>query len=244
MNILQIVKYYFPSKGGMESVVKDLSDGLCSTDKNINITIYTNSHFPSLKSTKVVLSNLVVIYEKTLLFFKSQPVRFRYKSLLRLMDEADIIHHHFPYPNIEVWLLFYKRKLLNKKLIITWHANVENSRWSIVFFLYKPIIKRLLSLSENIVVTSPNLFSSSKILYEFKEKVVVIPLSYNPEISSVSIPRKFPTERIFKILFVGKLRKYKGLKYLIEAIKDLNIQLYIIGDGEEKDNLFSPQKCG
>jgi glycosyltransferase involved in cell wall biosynthesis len=239
MNILQIVKYFYPSKGGMESVVKDLSEGLCSFGKNINITVYTNSNFLSFKTTKLVSSNLIVIFEKTILFFKSQPVRLRYKSLVRLISEADIIHHHFPYPNIEFWLLFYRRKLLSKKLIITWHANVENSRWSILFSFYKPVIKRLLRLADKIVVTSPNLFDNSKLLFEFKEKVVVIPLSYNPTISSISIPRKFPTGRKFKILFVGKLRKYKGLKYLIEAVKDLDVQLYIIGDGEERENLLS-----
>jgi len=45
------------------------------------------------------------------------------------------------------------------------------------------------------------------------------------------------------ILFVGRLEKVKGVRYLIEAVpliikKIPNIQLYIVGDGQEKDSLF------
>ena len=237
MKILQLVKYYYPSSGGMESVVKDLSEGLVSSDESINVTIYTNNHKRSAKLIDVTFKNLYIIKEKTLFFFKSQPLNFRYRLLKKLISDSDIIHHHYPYPNIELSLLLNKRLLANKRLIITWHANIENSRWFFLKYFYNLIINQLLNLADYIVITSPVLLSQSDILKKHKEKIFEIPLSYNQNLCVSPVVRKFPASRKFKILFVGKLRKYKGLDYLIEAIRDLDIELFIIGSGEEESHL-------
>ena len=42
----------------------------------------------------------------------------------------------------------------------------------------------------------------------------------------------------FKILFLGRLIKIKGLKYLLKACKDIeNVQIFIAGDGPERKKL-------
>jgi glycosyltransferase involved in cell wall biosynthesis len=234
MKILQLVKYYYPSKGGMESVVKNLSEGLVNLDDNINVTVYANNHKRSLKSTSFSFKKLFIIIEKTSLFFKSQPLNFRYKLLKKLISESDIIHHHYPYPNIEISLLMHKNLLANKKFIITWHANIENSRWFFFKRGYNFLINRILKLADCIIITSPILLIQSEILKKYKDKVFEIPLSYDQSLCFNALPRKFPLSRKFRILFVGKLRKYKGLNFLIDAVKDLDIQLSIVGSGEEE----------
>ena len=234
MKILQLVKYYYPSMGGMESVVKNLSEGLVNLDDNIKVTVYANNHVRSIKSTSSSFSNLFILKEKTLLFFKSQPLNFRYKLLKKLISESDIIHHHYPYPNIELLLLMHKSLLANKKLIITWHANIENSRWFFFKKAYNIFINRILKLADCIIITSPILLIQSEILKNYKEKVIEIPLSYDQSLCFNPTPKKFPLTRKFRILFVGKLRKYKGLNFLIDAVRDLDIQLFIVGSGEEE----------
>jgi rhamnosyl/mannosyltransferase len=65
-------------------------------------------------------------------------------------------------------------------------------------------------------------------------------LSFDPIFENNSlISKSYNIKEKFKILFVGKLRKYKGIDILIDSIKDLDVHLTIIGDGEEKDNLLS-----
>lgn len=54
--------------------------------------------------------------------------------------------------------------------------------------------------------------------------------------------RQFDERDIFKLLYVGRLHKIKGLEYLIQAVDlvkeyPLNIELRIIGDGPEKKHL-------
>lgn len=243
MKILQTVKYYAPSKGGMESVVQDITEGVRELDPNIHFTVYANSHFPTIAKRQVDTSGLSSVKEFTPFIWKSQPLSIVYKSLSTLLKNADVVHHHYPFPNLEIALLRNIELIKNKKLIITWHANVESSRWGWIGKVYHPFTKRLLNRADHIVVTSPQLFENSALLKQFADKVTVIPLSFNPSmvgtpVSELQTGRKFPAQP-FKILFVGKLRAYKGIAYLINAICDLNVTLSIVGDGETEDELFS-----
>lgn len=238
MNILQTVKYYEPSKGGMESVVKSIVEGVSIMDATKHFTIYANSHFSSYKRTSLQIPQIKIIKETTPFLFKSQPLSFRYSNLRSLIEMSDVIHHHYPFPNMEMALLRNFEVLKNKKLIVTWHANIKNSRWSFIKKFYNPIIKTLLDRTDSIVVTSPQLLESSDILDEFREKVHVIPLSFDPSFEiNVSKSRKFPLGRRKKVLFVGKLRVYKGIAHLIDAVKELDVDLIIVGDGETESAL-------
>lgn len=237
IKILHTVKYYEPSKGGMESVVKNIVEGVSSSSDS-SFTIYSNNHIGSSKKTGWDLPQIKIIKEATPFIFKSQPLNFKYQGLKQLIELNDVIHHHYPFPNMEIALLRYKELLKKKKLIITWHANIKNSRWSFIKRYYNPIIKQLLDLAEYIVVTSPQLYDSSDILFEYKSKVRVIPLSYDPAFDGEKyVLRELVTSRPQRVLFVGKLRSYKGLSYLIEAIAPLSVDLTIVGDGEEEQNL-------
>jgi len=235
MKILQLVKWYDPWKGGMESVVKNLVEGILHISKEVHFSVYANES-PICKKKIESFDRVTVIKEHSNFYFKSQPVSYRYKSLNKLILESDVIHHHYPFPTMELALLFNLKKLEGKKFIITWHANIKNSRWSWVEKFYNLIINKLLKRADSIVVTSPQTLESSQILKQYQSKVEVIPLSFDPKFSS-SKRKEYPTERVFNLLFVGKLRKYKGLEYLLKAIESLPVKLNIVGDGEEKEAL-------
>lgn len=238
MKILQTLKYYAPSNGGTETVVKNIVEGISAIDSAFKFSIYTNNHIKSYQTISSTEKNISVLKVATPLHFRSQPLNFYYPSLKKHIFESDIIHHHYPFPNMELSLLRNKDLLKKKKFIITWHANIQNSRWGWIKKFYTPMMEKLLDLADHIVVTSPQLFSTSDILDKYQKKIQIIPLSFDPLFQFDSeIFRKFPFERPFKLLFVGKLRKYKGVGFLIEAIKNLNVNLAIIGDGEEERNL-------
>lgn len=139
---------------------------------------------------------------------------------------------------MEFTLLRYLKQMSNKKFIITWHANIKNSRWSWIERIYNPMIVKLLDRADSIIVTSPQLFEASSMLQKYKEKIQIIPLSFDPKYSS-DTSKKYPLDRSFELLFVGKLRKYKGVEYLIKAIENLEVKLKIVGNGEELQNLLS-----
>jgi glycosyltransferase involved in cell wall biosynthesis len=239
MNILQLVKYYDPCQGGMETVVKNIAEGVIEISDDVNFTILSNNHEITQSKIQIKKSDrLYVIKEFTPLLFRSQPLCFYYPSLKKLIKDSDIIHHHYPFPTMEVSLLLFLNLIREKKFIITWHANIKNSRWNWIEKFYNPLISKLLDRADAIVVTSPQLFEASDILKKYSDKIKVIPLSFNPKLAFAK-SKQFPKEKPFELLFVGKLRKYKGIKFLITAIVDLNINLTIVGSGEEYQSLLS-----
>lgn len=236
MKVVQLVKYYDPCQGGMETVVKNLVEGVADCSDDITFTVYANNHLQSFTRVKKIFGKITVLKEITPFFLKSQPLNLRYPALKKLIEENDVIHHHYPFPTMEISLLRYFKKFENKKLVITWHANIKNSRWSWIEKFYNPVIKKLLDRAEYIIVTSPQLFEASDVLKDYKDKTKVIPLSFDPKYK-ISVGKKMPENRDFELLFVGKLRKYKGVEYLVEAIQNLTIRLTIVGNGEELEIL-------
>lgn len=235
IKVLQTLKYYDPYKGGVESVAKGLVEEMSKACGNINFTVYCNNHVSSNKSIISFSNQLKVFRESSLLFLKSQPLNILYKNLPSLIMDHDVIHHHYPCPTLEWALLRNLEHIKNKKLLITWHANIQNSRWSWIRRFYNPMIKKLLKQADYIVVTSLQLFHESEILKEFEDKIRVIPLAYNPKFE-IKKGREL-SNRTKKILFVGKFREYKGLPYLIEAMKNIDAHLDIVGNGEKERNL-------
>lgn len=238
MKILQIVKYYDPCQGGMESVVKNIVEGVIDHSNDISFTVYSNNHRRNFVKSIEEKNREIIIKEITPAHLKSQPLNLRYPSLKKLIKDNDVIHHHYPFPTMEFALLRYFKQMSNKKFIITWHANIKNSRWSWIEKIYNPMIEKLLERADAIIVTSPQLFEASVILQKYKSKIHTIPLSFDPKYSSV-LSKKYPVDRCFQLLFVGKLRKYKGVEYLLKAIENLDIKLKIVGNGEELESLKS-----
>ncbi len=236
MKVLQTIKYYEPSKGGMESVAKNLVDGLIKTNPDAQFIVYCNNHQNSLSSERHVYSaQLTVVREATPILLKSQPLNYFYRNLKKLLTDTDVVHHHYPFPTMELALSRQLPLLKTKKFIITWHANIENSRWSSIGKLYNPLTHKLLSAADAIIVTSPQLFEQSKILREYEDKVKVIPLTFDSQFAS-NTARSLPHSQK-KILFVGKLRDYKGVRFLIEAMKGVDALVDIVGNGEKEKEL-------
>jgi len=239
ITILETVKFYKPSKGGMETVVETIVDSVCALSDNHRFLVYSNTHTPSLLSGEYKDGRNLIIKESTPFLFKSQPISLFYLSLIKLINESDIIHHHYPFPTMEIALLRNRNLIKNKKLIITWHANIQQSRWKAISRFYDPIANKLLKMASCIVVSSPQLIDNSFLLKTYIDKVKVIPLSYDSKFVNINQqPRTIDPDAVKRILFVGKLREYKGVKYLIEAVKGLDkIELIIVGSGEQEAEL-------
>ena len=227
MKILQTLKFSAPSKGGTESFIENLANTLIH--KNVSIEIYSCNERPSFKNITNVKGRVTTFKQATFLFFKSQPLNILFSSLRRKIKSADVVHHNYPFPTLELKLLLNKRLLKNKRFIITWHANIKNSRWYMIEKYYDSMINRLLVYCDYIVVTSPSIYNASPILKNYKDKIKVIPLCCDPIFYQGSLPKKFPIHRSFKLLFVGKMRHYKGIHYLLEAISGLNLHLTLVG---------------
>ena len=129
------------------------------------------------------------------------------------------------------------------KIILHYHSDIV--RQKIFNFLINPLIFHTLRKAQKILVSNPNLVKNSPYLKNFRKKCEVIP--FGVDLSKFEKFDEKKVENLKKkygdfVLFVGRLNYYKGLNYLIEAMKDIKANLVIIGEGSEKENLSSKIK--
>jgi rhamnosyl/mannosyltransferase len=126
-----------------------------------------------------------------------------------------------------------------KPTIVTYHSDIVKQKY--LLKLYKPLMHRFLDSVDRIVATSPNYVATSEVLQRYEDKTTVIPLGLDeadyPRAGEQDKARwleRFP-QPFF--LFVGVLRYYKGVHILLEAAKQTNLNIVIIGEGPMEASL-------
>lgn len=164
----------------------------------------------------------------------SMPISLSfYQRFKQLIGWADLLHLHHPFPIQDLLYLYAAGGKERPPAVVTYHSDVVRQRFFNI--LYTPVVKRFLSTTNKVVATSPNYVRSSQLLQALGRHVDVIPLGINP----LSYPPVYPQvqarlkQQVGEgfCLFLGALRYYKGLSYLIEAAKRTAIPVVIAGRG-------------
>ncbi len=239
MKVVQLSKLYFPWIGGIENVVKQISEGLSD---RIEMIVYTCQ--PKGKREYDEINDVKVIRESSLGIFFSMPVSIPYIFRLRkYIRDADIIHIHEPFPLADLSLILSGFK---GKIIISWHGDIIKQKRLVK--LVKPFINYTLKRADEIFVSSIQIAENSTFLCKYKEKCIEIPLGINiseyenierkPVLSDLLINKSNK-----KVLFVGRLVYFKGVHILIEAFKNINgAELFIVGGGVMEQQLLDKAK--
>lgn len=217
MKILHIYNDYYPSVfGGIEKHINIICEGL-KHKFQIQVLAAGGRFITKVEN----INNIAVIRCGELTRFQSAPICPTMPLWLKKID-CDILHFHLPCPTAMISYFLAKPK---GKLIVTYHSDIVRQRWAIG--IYGPLLLRFLKKADCIIASSPNYIESSPYLRKFKDKCVVIPYGIDIYKFHKGSPQS-PT-----ILFVGKLRYYKGLEYLISAMKNIEAKLLLIGTGNE-----------
>jgi glycosyltransferase involved in cell wall biosynthesis len=153
-----------------------------------------------------------------------------------LIKETDIVHYHYPWPFMDLLYLSLGR---HKKSVVSYHSDIVKQKR--LERLYGGLRSAFLSRVDRIVATCQNYQDSSDILADYKEKTTLIPYGLDettypaPDMQRVNHFRDRFGTGFF--LFVGVLRYYKGLNFLIEAAHLNKLPVVIAGDGPCKNEL-------
>jgi glycosyltransferase involved in cell wall biosynthesis len=113
----------------------------------------------------------------------------------------------------------------HQAMVITYHSDIVRQKY--LLQVYRPFLYRLLARADRITVSSPNYIQSSPYLRPLADKCVVIPhgANLNRFVATPEVQRRAQELRQRYasplVLFVGLLRYYKGLSYLIEAMAEM-----------------------
>ena len=165
----------------------------------------------------------------------STPVGLALPWLLS-RERPDLVHLQFPYPFGEVSQLFFGHA---PRVVISYQSDVVKQqgllRW------YRPLLWRVLRRADRILANCPCYVESSPYLHAMRDKCVVVPIGIHTQrfrdvdpARVAEIRRRFPGPLL---LFVGRLRYYKGLQYLVAAMPELPATLLIVGDGPMRASL-------
>ncbi len=226
--VLHFFKTYYPqTMGGIEQVIFQLAEG--GTSHGVQAEVLYLSRGGSARGEPVA-NHLTHRSQLDLELASTGFSLSAFRDFAELAKQADLIHYHFPWPYMD---LVHFATRLRKPTVVTYHSDIVKQKT--LLRLYQPLMHRFLSSVDRVVATSPNYVESSPVLQHYLNKVSVIPIGLDratyplPTAERLAYWRSRLGERFF--LFVGALRYYKGLAFLLEALRSTPLPVVIVGSG-------------
>ena len=205
MKILQLISEKPPVKSGFARVIARLTEELEKIGYDVTVLSAYDCRMKIAGEVKLVLGMDRI----------SEEMRKGY----------DVINIHGHTPTFSDRLLL-KSRLQRGRIVYTLHC-LTNYYLKPLSYVYNVILNNiLLKLADAVVTTSKSYYD----MLPRNMRKYIVPWGVDYE--------KFSGERIphedYRVLFVGQMRPYKGLKILLQAAKGLDLTLNIVGDGPDR----------
>ncbi len=237
-----------PSReGGIEIVVEELSTRMVQLGHSVTCYNRKGHHVsgaefdgevkPEYKGVK--LKTVPTIEKKGLAAVTSSL----FASLFAAVGSYDVVHIHAEGPAFFCWL----PKLFRKRVIVTVHGiDWQREKWKSGFgseFIHCGE-KNAVKYADEIIVLSKGV--QEYFQKEYGRKTVFIPNGVNrPEVVDADlITKRFDLHKNEYFLFLGRLVPEKGIRYLIEAFKEVKTdkKLVIAGGASDTDEFTQELK--
>lgn len=233
MQIVQASKAYFPHLGGIETVLQQLAEGFAARQHGSHVVVCHDAR----RTIHEICNDVALTRVATLARVSSLPISPTYPLHL-LQQSGDILQIHEPslLPALSYVLSRGVSRRRFKRLVVWWHSDIVRQR--VLAPLYTPLLQTLLREADAIVAATPKHISSSPMLSAVAAKCHVIHYGVDParfvrtpaieqEITQIQARYGRPI-----VLFSGRLVYYKGVEYLVEAMRYVpEAQLVVVGKG-------------
>ncbi len=230
MRVVHIYKSYYPETlGGVERCIDNLAKAVVK--RGVESSVIVTSGAKGYRQRQV--DSYPVYYFPAMFSAASCPISLSlWRQFKRLVADYDIIHYHFPWPFADLLHLSHR---IRKPTLVTYHSDIVKQR--LIKPFYQPLMNQFLRRANHIVATSQNYYDTSRILQHYRNKCHVIPIGIEAQNYPVADEyclaqwRQRVGENFF--LFVGVLRYYKGLSFLLQALRGSNLPVVIVGAGPQ-----------
>jgi glycosyltransferase involved in cell wall biosynthesis len=214
MKVLQLAKFYPPECGGIESVVRELTEGLNRIGWPTDVLC---AHRRRRSADESVPGAFRIVRAGSYGMLQSTSLA---PSLIgwaqRMVPAYDIVHVHMPNPlaALALW-----RARPQARIVVHWHSDVISQRLALT--VYEPLQRWLLARADAVVVTSQAYADASQALRPWRDKLAVVPLGISDNLR-LTDPERVAALRLAwsgrRIIFaLGRMAPYKGFDVLIEA---------------------------
>ena len=245
MRILQPVQYFYPYIGGQEKYIYNLSKQLIRMGNQVDIITSNFPAAPRLDSMEGINIKRLPIIARIL----RNPIAPGFLIAGRIASAYDIIHLHneHGFPTMIASTIWAK----SRPYILTCHGQLQygNRVSDISERMYTKTIARLVFSKVDRICVNSSLDRDyiRRIDPLASDKLRVVSNAVDPmrleevrkSAQNVSLPFQSP-EGSFKILFVGRIIRRKGIEWLLKAVRILikekgrtDVILTLVGSGED-----------
>jgi rhamnosyl/mannosyltransferase len=251
LRICHFGKYYPPARGGIETHVRALAQAQTALGACVHVVCVNHTNGAGRNVTWSPWASTPRIEEQdgkvrvTRLGRFGSFARWDYCPSLRraladlLREPFDILHLHVPNPTMMLGLATLPWR---PPLTIGYHSDIV--RQKLLALAIQPFERLVFTKAARIFVASPTYSRGSPSLQCYGEKLDVLPygLDLRPYLEPSPEARKYADylrEQFGSPLWlcVGRLVYYKGLHVALEALKQAEGRLLIIGTGPEESPL-------
>lgn len=226
MKILIVLNYYTPYISGVTEAARIEAEELAK-DPNNSVTVVCSNH-DNLPQEEVI-NNVRVIRTPVIMKISKGTVSPKFISTVKKLSiENDIVNIHLPM--LEAGAI--TKVVDNHKLVITYQCDINlpnsilnNFIVNVMDLSHKIAFKK----TQKIVVSSVDYANSSRVLNDFKNKLIEI----SPPLKNIT---PINVERDYNVIgFCGRIVEEKGIDVLLKAFeiikkKKKNMKLKIAGD--------------
>ena len=230
MKILHVGKFYPPHMGGIETHVQVLCREL---QKRVDVEVLVASE--TKNDEEFWDEGVKVTRVGTRFKLSGAPVCPGLSGKIR-RAKADVVHLHLPNPPA---ILSYLASGHRGEVVATYHSDIVRQQFLAKAF--DPILRFFLRKCAAIIATSERYVETSPILSDYVDRCRIIP--YGIPITQFSDCDTAEVDRIRKqfgsrlIISVGRLIYYKGFMHLVDAMKNIDGHLLIVGEGHLREEL-------
>ncbi len=224
LHILHVYKDYYPVLGGIENHVRLVAEAQAERGHTVTVLVTNDGR----QTTTATLNGVRVIKAGRLATVASTPLSAALPLALRRL-KPDIAHLHLPYPLGDAAARLFGRA---RRTVITYHSDiVRQAGW---LRLYGPWLRGTLRAADAILATSPRYVETSPYLAPLAARCTVVPYGIDAERFASADPAAVAAIRAAHgggplVLFVGQLRYYKGVEFLLQAMARVEACALIVG---------------
>lgn len=219
--ITHVTRFAKPHNGGIESFIEMFNS--CVDNGDFEIDVLCNSNDVSSSEDEKG-----VRYHRAKYLFDFAANSFSLEYIWKLSKvNTDVIIYHMPC--IFAVIAHFLARPKYKKMIVCYHSDIVG--YDKIMKPFWRVYKHFLNKADIIHVQSPQMIDNSMVK-DFKDKAVMIPyfIDTTARFDDESAEKIKKSVNGKKIIFaLGRHVKYKGFQYLIEAMKNVENAVLLLG---------------
>jgi rhamnosyl/mannosyltransferase len=230
VRIVHIYKdYHPPVLGGVEQTVERLARGQVAAGHDVTVIVSASG---ARRSRTEDVDGVRVVRVGEWARALSSPICPGFPAAIA-RTRADLWHLHSPNPLGEASYAWVRPA---GALVITFHCELTKQRAFLP--VYAPLMRHLFRRADGLQTTSPQaLARPDSLVTPFRDRFRIVPSGIDAA-PLFTLDRDRPGARALResfgdpfLLFVGRLRYYKGLHVLLDAMPQIDARLVIVGEG-------------